>query len=132
MTAPPSASIAALAVLAVAALFAIGLLVRMALRRGGDRIDSPEEAASAAESALPRFAARNAVVGADGAAALVVGEDARLAVLRRRGRRHAVHEIGWSAVRSTAGGIVVETGDRRLGDVALAGVDVLDVRRMAP
>ena len=30
------------------------------------------------------------------------------------------------------GGILVETGDSRLGDVTLAGVDVLDIRRLAP
>lgn len=132
MTAGPLASGAALAALAAAALLAGGFGLRALLRRGGDRIETPEEAATAAEAVLPRFTARDAVVGADGGAALVVGEDGRLAVLRRRGRRHAVRETGWSAVRSSADGIVVETGDRRMGDVTLAGVDVLHVRRMAP
>ena len=130
MTASP-AEIAAFAGAVVAVLAVIGVGIRMAVRSSTKRIDSPEEAAQAAERVLPRFAARDAVVGADGAAALVVGEDTRLAVLRRRGRGHIIREIGWHAVRSTADGIVVETGDRRLGDVTLAGVDVLDVRRMA-
>lgn len=102
-------------------------------RRGGPtRIASPEEAAAAAEQALPGFVVAGAVVGADGSGALAVAANGRVAALARRGRRLLSREVAWRAIRSTAEGIVIETGDRRLGDVRLAGVDVLDIRRLVP
>ena len=103
------------------------------LRLGRDvRIASPEEAADAADHALAGFVTANAVVGADGAGALAIGEDGRVAVMKRHGARIAVREIGWSAMRATPEGMVVETTERRFGPVAIAGVDVLDIRRLAP
>lgn len=119
-----AASLVAVLALAAAA-WALGL------GRGG-RIGAPEEAADAAEAALAGFAAENAVLGADGQGALVVAADGRVAVAKRHGARVAVREVGWGAVRSTADGVVVETGERLFGRVALAGVDALDVRRLAP
>lgn len=117
-------------------LAAILLLAGVAwwLRLGRDgRIDSPEEAADAAEHALAGFVTAGAVLGADGLAALAVDRGGeRVAVVKRHGARLAVREVGWSAVRSTAKGIVVETGERRFGRVAVAGVDALDMRRLAP
>lgn len=117
-------SLAALLVLAGIAWAFVG-------RRGG-RIESPEAAADAAEAELPGFVTANAVVGADGLGALAVSDDGRVAVMRRRARRIVAREVPWSTVRSTAQGIVVETDDRRLGRVPLTGVDVLDIRRLAP
>lgn len=116
-------------------LVAVLLLAAIAwwLRLGHDaRIDSPEAAADAADHALPGFRAANAVVGADGMAALAIDEGAtRLAICKRHGARIAVREVGWDAVRSAPGGIVVETGERRFGRVAVKGVDALDMRRLA-
>lgn len=71
------------------------------------------------------------MVGADGQGALVVATDGRVAALKRQGRRVAVREIPWTRVRSTAEGIVAEV-EGRFGPVMLAGVDVLDIRRLAP
>ena len=118
-------SLAAVLALAVAA-WALGL------GRGRRRIDAPEEAADAAEAALAGFETAGAVLGADGQGALVVASDGRVAVAKRHGARVAVREVPWGAVRSTADGVVVETGERLFGRVALAGVDALDVRRLAP
>ena len=59
------------------------------------RIASPEEAAAAAEAALAGFEAVEAVVGADGAGALAVGADGRLAAIKRHGARAAVREVEW-------------------------------------
>lgn len=102
------------------------------LGRGG-RIGSVEEAADAADGQLPGFVTGGAVLGADGTAALAVNRDgARVAVVKRHGARLAVREVGWAALRSTDDGIVVETGERRFGSVAVTGVDALDVRRLAP
>ncbi|WP_375427462.1 hypothetical protein [uncultured Sphingomonas sp.] len=103
------------------------------LRLGRDgRIIGPEEAADAADHALGGFRTADAVVGADGMAALAVDAGAvRLAVCKRRGARVAVCEVGWGAIRSTPAGIVVETGDRRFGRVPVKGVDALDMRRLA-
>ena len=115
-----------LAVLALAA-------AAWALRLGRDaRIVSAEEAADAAEHALAGFETQGAVVGADGLAALAVGRDGRVAAMKRHGARIAVREVPWSAVRASARGIVVETRERRFGEVAVTGVDALDIRRLAP
>lgn len=98
-------------------------------RRGRQgRIDTPEEAADAAEAALSGFAVTGAVVGADGAGALAVADDGRVAVMTRRGRRIAVAEVAWSMLRSAPGGVVVELRDRA---VAIVGVNALDIRRVA-
>jgi hypothetical protein len=104
------------------------------MRLGRDaRIASVEEAAEAIDGSLPGFVTGGAVMGADGRAALAVdrrGE--RVAVCKRHGAKLAVREVGWAALRSTPGGIVVETGEKRFGQVPIAGVDALDVRRLAP
>ena len=96
------------------------------------KIETAEEAADAAQDQLPGFAVAGAVVGADGLGALAVADDGRVAAVKRVGKRIAVREVTWRTVRATQEGIVVETGDRRLGAVMLARVDVLDIRRLAP
>lgn len=102
------------------------------LRLGRDaRIASPEAAAVAAETALAGFATANVVVGTDGAGALAVGEDGRLAAIKLHGARPAVREVRWAAVRATPAGTVVETGERRFGRVELVGVDALHLRELA-
>ncbi|WP_322965260.1 hypothetical protein [Sphingomonas fuzhouensis] len=100
-------------------------------RRRDRRVGSPEDVAAAAESALAGFTVAGAVVGADGQGALAVATDGRVAAIKRHGRRMVVCEIPWARVRSTAGGIVAEV-EGRGGPVMLAGVDVLDIRRLAP
>lgn len=117
---------------AVAAVLMLAAVVWVVVRARGGRIGSVEDAANAAEAALPGFATTGAVVGADGAAALAVDRTGRVAVMKRRGSRIATREVAWLDVRATAKGIVVETGDRRFGRVAITGVDALDVRRLAP
>ncbi|MDB5697142.1 MAG: cell wall anchor protein [Sphingomonas bacterium] len=116
------------------ALVAILALVGTArlLRLGRDaRIGGPEEVAAATETALAGFAVIDLVVGADGAGALAVGQDGRLAAIKLHGTRPAVREVRWSAVRASPEGTVIETGERRLGAVTLKGVDALDLRRLA-
>ena len=96
------------------------------------RIETPEEVAEAAEASLRGFTVSGAVVGADGQGALAMTGDGRVAAAKRLRRRLVVREVAWRDVRSTAGGILVETRDRALGEVTLAGIDVLDIRRLAP
>ena len=106
--------------------------IAWALRLGGEgTLKNPEEAAAAAEAALAGFEARDVVLGADGAGALAVGADGRLAAVKRHGARPAVREVSWAAVRPTPQGAVIETGERLFGAVRLAGVDALDLRRLA-
>ena len=102
------------------------------LRRRDRRIESPEIAAEAAEATLPGFATIGAVVGADGAGAIAVGADGRVVAMRRIGKAIAVCQVAWTTLLSTPTGIVIDTGDRRVGRVELAGVDALDMRRLAP
>ena len=96
------------------------------------KFETPEEAAEAAQAQLAGFAVAGAVVGADGQGALAIADDGRVAAVKRIGKRLAVHEVSWRRVRATREGILVETGDRALGAVMLAQVDVLDIRRLAP
>ncbi|MFS0773384.1 hypothetical protein [Sphingomonas sp. 1P08PE] len=123
---------------AVLAAVAAGLVVLAGMawllirRRGTSRIESPEDAATIVEQTLVGARVSGAVVGADGIGALAVTEDGRVAAVKRRGRRLIAREVAWRSIRSTAQGILVETGDPRLGEVALAGVDALDIRRLAP
>lgn len=101
-------------------------------RPGRDkRIEAPEDAADATEAALAGFRTSAAVVGSDGAAALVVDGAGRVAVCRRHGARMAVREVEWRDIRATAGGLLVESGERRFGQVIVAGVDALDVKRLS-
>lgn len=117
----------------LAAVLALAGVARLLKLGGGDgAIGAPEDALGAAENALPGFVAVAVIVAVDRRAALVSGEDARLAVLKAHGARVAVREIAWTAVRATPAGIVVETRERRFGRITLCGVDALDVRRLAP
>lgn len=109
----------------------VAAVAAMLRRRRPDRIDSPEAAAAAAEGALPGFSTAGAVVGADGAAALAVDGAGRVAVMKRQGRGIAVREVAWTSVRAGTEGMVVEAGSS-FGQVVVAGVDALDVRRLAP
>lgn len=115
---------------AAALTTAVGAGGWLALRRRPGRVSGPEEAADAAQRMLPGFSTAGAVVGADGAGALAVSVNDRVAAVVRRGRTLAVEEVAWRSLRAAAGGVVVETG--RLGLVPLTGVDVLDIRRLAP
>ena len=116
----------------VVAMLVAAALVWLTLRGRTARIASPEEAAEAAEAALAGFDTQGAVVGADGGGALAIDRAGRVAVMKRDGKRIAVREVAWVALRSTAEGILIDTGERRLGEVLVAGVDALDVRRLAP
>jgi cytochrome bd-type quinol oxidase subunit 2 len=119
-------------IVAVVVVLLAGLAWVVARTRRVVKIDTPEEAADAAQAQLPGFAVAGAVVGADGQGALAIAADGRVAAVRRIGKRLAVREVSWRTVRATREGILVETGDRTLGAVMLAQVDVLDIRRLAP
>lgn len=120
-------------VAAAAVLIALGVGAVLFVRtRRPNRIGSPEDAAAACEATLQGFNVTGAVVGADGGGALAVSGDGRVAAVKRLGRGLVAREVMWRTVRSTADGILVETGDRQLGEVRLAGVNVLDIRRLAP
>ena len=119
-------------IVAVVVLLLAGLVWVVVRMRRVVKIDTPEEAADAAQAQLPGFLVAGAVVGADGQGALAIADDGRVAAVKRIGKRLAVREVSWRTVRATQEGILVETGDRVLGAVMLAQVDVLDIRRLAP
>lgn len=100
------------------------------LRRGAAIMRSPAEAMQAAEAALPGFRAADALVGEDGRAGLALGDDGRVVVVRAHRARPAARTVAWSEVRQDYAGLIVETGERRFGNVLLAGITVLDVRRL--
>ena len=118
---------------ALATVIALGTAAFWLLRRGGgSRLHTPEEAMQAAGEALTGFVPLSAAVGRDGQAALVFGEGLRVAVVKVRRADAAAREIVWGDVRATREGLLVATGDWRLGTVLIAEVDNLDVRRLAP
>lgn len=118
---------------ALATVIALGAAAFWLFRRGGgSRLTTPEEAMQAADQALAGFVALSAAVGRDGQAALVFGEGLRVAVVKVRRAGAAAREIVWEDVRATREGLLVATGDWRLGTVLIADVDNLDVRRLAP
>jgi hypothetical protein len=119
-------------VVAVVVLLLAGLVWVVVRMRRVVKIETPEEAAEAAQAQLAGFAVAGAVVGADGQGALAIADDGRVAAVKRIGKRLAVREVSWRTVRATQEGILVETGDKTLGAVMLAQVDVLDIRRLAP
>jgi hypothetical protein len=86
----------------------------------------------AAEEAVAGFVAIAAAIGSDGRAALVFGEGARIVVLKAHGARSAAREIAWPDVRASYEGMIVVTNERRFGTVLVAGIDNLDIRRLAP
>ena len=100
------------------------------LKLGESRISDAETARTMAEEALSGFIAREALVGTNGAAALVLG-NAGIALLKRHGARVAVRMLGrplWR--RPSPEGVTIETGERMFGSVLLFGVLPEDVDRL--
>ncbi|MDT8760388.1 hypothetical protein MZO42_16930 [Sphingomonas psychrotolerans] len=100
------------------------------LKLGESRIDDGDTAKRMAEEALSGFVARAALVGTNGAAALVLGNDG-IALLKRHGAKVAVRRLGrplWR--RPSPEGVTIETGERMFGPVLLYGVLPEDVDRL--
>lgn len=104
--------------------------VAWALKLGESRISDDETARTMAEEALSGFVARAAVVGTNGSAALVLGNQG-IALLKRHGAKVAVRLLGrplWR--RPSPEGVTIETGERMFGSVMLFGVLPEDVDRL--
>ncbi|HET9509806.1 MAG TPA: hypothetical protein VFO80_01535 [Sphingomonas sp.] len=113
-------------------LVAVLLLAWIArwLRLGESKIADATTAAMFAQDALAGFHAGRAVVGTDGAAALVAG-DTGIAVVKRHGAKVAVRRlIPPLHLRVSIEGVTVETGERLFGAVTLFGVTELEVRAL--
>lgn len=113
--------------IAAAVLVAAALAVALAtlLRRRAAGVLAENAVVTAAEQAVPGFAALESLIGDDRRAALVVGRHARVALVFARGRKVSAREVRWQDVRALPGGLSVGPGT----PVFVAGVDVLDVRR---
>jgi hypothetical protein len=113
----------------LAAVLLLAWIARL-LKLGESRISDAETARRMAEEALPGFDARAAVVGTNGAAALVLG-NAGIAVLKRHGAKVAVRMLArpiWR--RPSPEGVTIETGEKMFGSVLLFGVLPEDVDRL--
>jgi len=100
------------------------------LKLGESRIADAETAKTMAEEALSGFDARAALVGTNGAAALVLGTDG-IALLKRHGAKVAARRLGrplWR--RPSPEGVTIETGEKMFGPVLLFGVLPEDVDRL--
>lgn len=100
----------------VAVLALAGLAWLLRLGRPAPLAD-PALACAEAEAMLSGFEASRAIVGADGAAAIVHGTDGSLAVLKRHGAHFAARRVAANAVSETAEGWRVETGEALFGAV---------------
>jgi hypothetical protein len=113
----------------LAAVLVLAWIARL-LKLGESRIADPDTARRMAEEALSGFVARAALVGTNGAAALVLGSDG-IALLKRHGAKVAVRRLGrplWR--RPSPEGVTIETGERMFGPVLLYGVLPEDVDRL--
>lgn len=115
--------------LSLAGVLALALVARW-LRLGETRLSSASHAREIAEQMLAGFVAHDAVLGTDGAAALIAGNGA-IAVLKRHGARVAARRL-IPPLRLTQAieGVRVETGERLFGGVVLFGVVEDDVRAL--
>jgi len=106
------------------------VLISWLLKLGESRIADAETAKTMAEDALSGFVARDALVGTNGAAALVLGNDG-IALLKRHGAKVAARRLArplWR--RPSPEGVTIETGERMFGAVLLYGVLPEDVDRL--
>lgn len=111
------------------AILALAWIARW-LKLGESRIDSAETACRMAEEALVAFEARAAVVGTDGAAAVVAGSTG-IALLKRHGAQVAVRRlIPPLSLREAVEGVTIDSGERWFGSITLFGVLADEVRRL--
>lgn len=99
----------------LAAVLILAWLVR-ALRLGEARIESEAQAREEAEAAFPGFVPERVVLASDGRAALVFGGGAVIA-LKLHGAHVAARRLSPAQVRASAEGWLVETGERRFGNL---------------
>jgi hypothetical protein len=100
---------------AVLALSAIAWLLRL----GGGAIADAEEAKRLAEENIGGFAADEAVVSSDGAAALVRGRSGELALIKAHGTQVAARRLARPvAAQAIEGGVRIASGERMFGAVA--------------
>jgi hypothetical protein len=110
----------------LAAVLLLAWIARL-LKLGESRIADEGTARRMAEEALSGFVARAALVGTNGAAALVLGTDG-IALLKRHGAKVAVRRLPrplWR--RPSPEGVTIETGEKMFGPVLLFGVLPEDV-----
>ena len=93
-------------------------------------IRSAEEAFAAAAEGMPGYHAIDVAISGDGRAALTIDARGRVLLVLARRRRAVARDVDWAALRAVYDGMLVETGDRRIGTVLLRDVDALDVRRL--
>jgi len=106
------------------------VLISWLLKLGESRIADTETAKTMAEDALSGFVARDALVGTNGAAALVLGTDG-IALLKRHGAKVAARRLArplWR--RPSPEGVTIESGERMFGPVLLYGVLPEEVDRL--
>jgi hypothetical protein len=96
------------------------------LRLGGGAIESEATAMAAAADALSGFEAVCASVASDGQAALVLGRDGSLALLKMHGAQIAARRLHPPlASEATPEGLRIATGEARFGAVTIRGVDAI-------
>lgn len=86
---------------------------------GGGGLTEEEEAKRIAEEALPGFEAGDAILSADGRAAIVLGASGEAALLKLHGVHPAVRRLGSIAVEKVPGGVRIDSGERMFGSVTL-------------
>lgn len=100
----------------IAILLLAGLARVLKLGRAAP-ITNHQAICAEAEAMLSGFEAADAIIGRDGATALVHGRDGSIAAIKRHGAHLAARRVGAEAVRETPDGWHIDTGDARFGAV---------------
>jgi len=96
------------------------------LKLGGGGIGDMAAAKTAAEDALSGFAAADAIVAEDGHAALVIGTDGSVALLKLHGAQIAARRLYPPLSIARGGGLAyIDSGERAFGRIAIPDGDKL-------
>lgn len=113
----------------LAAVIGLALVARW-LRLGESRLTSAAHARETAEQMLVGFLAHDALLGTDGAAALVAG-NGTVALLKRHGAKVAARRlVPPLRLSQDVEGVRIESGERLFGAVLLFGVTDAQVRAL--
>lgn len=104
----------------LAAILALAALVHL-LKLGGAAIEDGAHAMRLAEDNLSGFKARKAVISEDGEAAIVLGDNAKAALIKRHGAQFAMREVAVPlALKKDGEAYIVDSGEMRFGRITLS------------
>jgi len=103
----------------LAAILMVAALVHF-LKLGDAAIDDEAHAMRMAEENLSGFSARKAIISEDREAAIILGDNANAALVKRHGAQFAMREVSLPlSIRKDGDTYIAESGEMRFGRVML-------------